>query len=85
VRSGGNETELVDSHLGSRKGRTLPRRDTPFSPPSEFVALLLDLEELLLQFRSVGRASYRCRLEIEAEISAIRRDLARLGYEASGD
>jgi hypothetical protein len=45
------------------------------------VALLLDLEELLLQIRSLGRASYRRRLEIEAEISAIRRDLTRLGYE----
>ena len=52
-------------------------------PSSEAKALLLDLEELLLQTRSLGRASYRRRLEIEAEISAIHRDLARLGYEPS--
>jgi hypothetical protein len=40
---------------------------------------LLDLEQLLVeQLGLLGGASYRQRLEIEAELSEIRRELARL-------
>jgi hypothetical protein len=35
------------------------------------------------QFRRSGAVSYRRRLEIEEELSEIRRDLARLGFASS--
>jgi hypothetical protein len=44
---------------------------------------LLDLEQLLIeQLGSLGGASYRQRLEIEAELSEIRGELARLRLHA---
>jgi hypothetical protein len=47
-------------------------------------ALLLDLEELLTdQLRLVGGASYRRRLDLEAELSGVRRQLERLGFAPS--
>jgi hypothetical protein len=65
------------------------RTRKPFAPPSQTsrAATLLDLldrEELLMeQARSIGEGSYRRRLEIEAELSEIRRDLKRLGFAAA--
>jgi hypothetical protein len=56
-----------------------------FVPPSDAIraAALIDRQEALTeQYRCVGKASYRRRLEIEAELSAIRRDLERLGIAA---
>jgi hypothetical protein len=53
--------------------------------PSDAIraAALIDRQEALTeQYRCVGKASYRRRLEIEAELSAIRRDLERLGFAA---
>jgi hypothetical protein len=48
------------------------------------MALLLDLEELLTeQLSLVGEAAYRRRLEIEAELADVRRQLARLGFTPS--
>ena len=48
------------------------------------IALLLDLEELLIeQLCLLGGASYRQRLEIEAELYEIRRKLERLGFARS--
>ena len=56
-----------------------PQRSRTSSPPNT-AARLLDLEELLTeQLRLLGGASYRRRLEIEIELSEIRRDLERLG------
>jgi hypothetical protein len=47
-------------------------------------AALLEREELLMErARWTGEASYRHRLEIEEELSDIRRDLARLGFGLS--
>ncbi len=62
------------------------RTRKPFVPPSNAirVAALIDRQEVLTdQYRCVGEASYRRRLEIESELSAIRRDLARLGFAPS--
>ena len=54
------------------------------SQTPDAAALLLDLEDLLIeQLRSLGGASYRRRLEIEAELCEIRRKLARLDSRAS--
>ena len=51
---------------------------------SNSAALLLDLEELLTdQLRVLGGASYRRRLEIESELSDVRRQLERLGFAPS--
>ncbi len=55
-------------------------------PPSDAIpaAALIDREEALTeQYHSVGEPSYRRRLDIESELSAIRRDLARLGFAPS--
>ena len=60
-----------------------PQRNSTFLSSSDALALLRDLEELLLQLRSVGGSSYRRRLEIEAEISEIRHNLERLGFASS--
>jgi hypothetical protein len=61
-----------------------PQRRGAFSPRSETAVLLLDLEELLIeQLRLLGGASYRQRLEIEAQLSEVRRELARLGFAPS--
>ena len=54
------------------------------STTSDTAALLVDLEERLSeQLRLLGGASYRQRLEIEAELSDIRRELERLGFAHS--
>jgi hypothetical protein len=51
-----------------------------WSKTSDTAASLLELEELLReQLRFLGGASYRLRLQIEDELSEIRRDLERLG------
>ena len=57
-----------------------PQRNSEFLPPSDALALLRDLEERLVELRSVGAASYRRRLDIEAELSQIRHDLKSLGF-----
>jgi hypothetical protein len=62
------------------------RTRKPFVPPSDAIraAALIDRQEALTeQYRGLGEASYRRRLEIESELSAIRRDLARLGSAPS--
>ena len=54
-----------------------------FAPPSDLMraAALLEREELLNEeVRFASGASYRRRLEIEAEVSEIRRELERLGF-----
>jgi hypothetical protein len=54
------------------------------STEHEYRSLLLDLEELLIeQLRLLGGASYRQRLEIEEELSEVRRELECLGLRAS--
>jgi hypothetical protein len=53
-------------------------------PPKTSAALLFDLEELLIeQLRLFGDESYRQRLQIEAELSEVRRELERLGFAPS--
>ena len=55
-----------------------------FSPQSHGAALLLDLERLLKeQLDLLGGASYQRRLEIDAQLSDVRRELERLGYAPS--
>jgi hypothetical protein len=57
-----------------------------FAPPSDLVrsAALLEREELLNEeVRSSSDSSYRRRLEIDAELSQIRRELQGLGFPAS--
>jgi hypothetical protein len=55
-----------------------------FSTPLETEALLLDLEELLIeQLRVLGGASYRQRLEIEDQLAEVRRELKRLAFQRS--
>jgi hypothetical protein len=47
-------------------------------------AILFELEELLTeQLSLVGKEAYRRRIEIEAELADVRRQLARLGFEPS--
>jgi hypothetical protein len=60
-----------------------PQRNSTFLPPSDALTLLRDLEEALVELRSLGGASYRRRLEIEADISEIRHELGRLGFASS--
>jgi hypothetical protein len=67
---GGGEMEPVSG----------PQRSSTFLHSSDALALLRDLEELLVELRSVGAASFRSRLDIEAELSQIRHDLERLGF-----
>jgi hypothetical protein len=51
------------------------------SRTSDTAALLLDLEDLLIeQLRLIGGAYSQQRLEIEAELSEIRRKLESLGF-----
>lgn len=51
---------------------------------SNTAVLLLDLEELLTeQLSLVGKEAYRRRLEIEAELADVRRQLARFGVAPS--
>ena len=55
-----------------------------FSPRSHSAALLLDLERLLKeQLDLLGGASYQRRLEIDAQLSDVRRELERLGFAPS--
>jgi len=54
-----------------------PQRNSRLLPPSEALNLLRDLEQRLVELRSIGAASYRRRLDIEAELSTIRHDLHR--------
>jgi hypothetical protein len=57
-----------------------------FAPQSDLMraAALLEREELLNEeVRFAGDASYRRRLEIETELSEIRRELERLGFQSS--
>jgi hypothetical protein len=57
-----------------------------FAPPSDLMraAALLEREELLNEeVRFASDSSYRRRLEIEAELSDIRREITRLGFAAS--
>jgi hypothetical protein len=51
---------------------------------SNAAALLFELEELLIeQLLLFGEKSSRQRLEIEAELSEVRRELERLGFTPS--
>jgi hypothetical protein len=51
---------------------------------SDTAALLFELEGLLVEQLSLfGGESYRQRLEIEAELSEVRRELERLGFPTS--
>lgn len=44
-------------------------------------AALVEREEMLIdEFRLVGEASYRRRLELDVELGAIRSELERLGF-----
>jgi hypothetical protein len=64
---------------GNRSRRSLPPSSDAFR-----AAALLEREELLVErARWAGEASYRHRLEIEEELSEIRRELARLGFQVS--
>jgi hypothetical protein len=61
-----------------------PQRSKTLAPLPNTAARLLDLEEMLIeQLRLLGGASYRRRLEIELELSEVRRDLQRLGFSRS--
>ena len=63
-------------------GSVAQRTGKSFVPPSDAMraVALIDRQTVLKeQYRRVGEASYRLRLEIESELSSIRRDLARLG------
>jgi hypothetical protein len=56
-----------------------PAAGKPTESTSDTVALLRDLEALLVgQLCSLEATSYRQRLEIEAELSEVRRQLARV-------
>jgi hypothetical protein len=60
------------------------RRSLP--PPSDAfrAAALVEREELLMEHaRCANESSYRHRMEIEEELSEIRRDLVRLGFGRS--
>jgi hypothetical protein len=59
-----------------------PQRSGGSFPRSDTAPLLLDLEELLIE-QLAGGASYGQRLEIEAQLSEVRRELARLGFAPS--
>jgi hypothetical protein len=61
------------------------RARTAFAPETDVLraATLLNREELLMEQCRPGSASYRRQLEIEEELSEIRRDLARLGFASS--
>ena len=78
IEGDGSDREMRNALSGFQVvGRTSVRR-------SNTMALLLDLEELLTeQLSLVGEAAFRRRLEIEAELADVRRQLARLGFTPS--
>jgi hypothetical protein len=67
------------------------QRGKPFAPPrsqtlrAAAILDLLDREDLLMaQLRFIGESSHLRRVEIEAELSRVRRDLGRLGFTPGG-
>jgi hypothetical protein len=61
-----------------RRIQNLPGHEHTFLAPADAFTLLRDLEKLLVELGSLGVESYRRRLELEAQISEIRRDVAML-------
>jgi hypothetical protein len=75
-------TDLPPIALQEGKSFSSPRSQTLRAAA---ILDLLDREDLLkAQLRCVGGSSHRRRLEIEAELSDIRRDLGRLGFTPEG-